>query len=202
MWGNPQRPFPARIVLRWLQSVVIILQMQKPEKDHGGKESEIDFKNYTEHKRWLRRREYQGFVIMRRSIGGSGMRRRRPERRWWWWWSCFEEKCRLGEEENPEKIWEAWGREEEGGRRGGRGGEEGRRRGREGGRTGKKAVRGISGFPNKCSAKEEKFFGPLPKWNICFCSFFRTVNYYKQIQSSFWTQMTIYCPPMVEMCPR
>ena len=57
-------------------------------------------------------------------------------------------------------------------RKGGRRGEEGRRRGREGGRTGKKAVRGISGFPNKCSAKEEKFFGPLPKWNICFCYFF------------------------------
>ena len=87
-------------------------------------------------------------------------------------------------------------------RKGGGRGEEGRRRGREGGRTGKKAVRGISGFPNKCSAKEEKFFGPLPKWNICFCYFFRTVNYYKQIQSSFWTQMTIYCPPMVEMCPK
>ena len=48
-------------------------------------------------------------------------------------------------------------------RKGGRRGEEGRRRGREGGRTGKKAVREISGFPNKCSAKEEKFFGPLPK---------------------------------------
>ena len=46
------------------------------------------------------------------------------------------------------------------GRKKGGGGEEKRKRG---GKDGKKAVRGISGFPNKCSAKEEKFFGPLPK---------------------------------------
>ena len=193
MWGNPRRPFPARIVLRWLQSVVIILQMQKPEKDHGGKESEMDFKNYTEHKRWLRRREYQGFVIMRRSIGGSGMRRRRPERRWWWWWSCFEEKCRLGEEENPEKIWEAWGREEEGGRRGGE--EEERGEGRE-----KRPWEGFQGFQINARQRKRNSLCLFP--NEMSASFFSRSNYYKQIQSSFCTQMTFYCALLVEMCPR